>query len=93
VSTKEQDDQEANRSAMLSAGPYLTLGIQLAVTVVAMFFVGRYCDEQFSTAPWLMIVALFVGCTGGLIKFIRTVNELAKQEDERSGKNKHTADR
>ncbi len=73
---------------MLSAGPYLTLGIQLALTVVVMFFAGRWCDEKFSTAPWLMIAALFAGCTGGLIKFIRTVNDLAKQDDERARKNK-----
>ena len=80
----EPNGEEENRSAMLSAGPYLTLGIQLAVTVVALFFLGRYCDEKFSTSPWLMITALFLGSTGGLIKFIRTVNELAKQDDERA---------
>ena len=77
------DPDEDSRSAMLSSGPYLTLGIQLAITVVAAFFFGRWCDEKLSTSPWLMIAALFIGCTGGLIKFIRTVNELAKQDDER----------
>ena len=71
---------------MLSSGPYLTLGIQLAMTVVAAFFLGRWCDEKLSTAPWLMIAALFIGCTGGLIKFIRTVTDLAKQDDERNRK-------
>lgn len=80
----DQTGDEENRSAMLAAGPYLTLGIQLAVTVVAMFFLGRWCDEKFSTSPWLMIAALCVGCTGGLIKFIHTVNELARQDDERA---------
>ena len=78
-----------HRSAMVSAGPYLTLGIQLAITVVVMFFVGRWCDERFSTAPWLMITALAFGCTGGLIKFIRTVTNLAHEDDERAkGKNR-----
>lgn len=87
------DTEEENRSAMLSAGPYLTLGIQLAATVVVMFFLGRYADEWLSTSPWLMIAALVVGCAGGLIKFIRTVNVLAKQDDERARakSGKHTA--
>jgi F0F1-type ATP synthase assembly protein I len=82
--TPEEDKEEVNRSAMLSAGPYLTLGIQLAMTVVAAFFIGRLCDEKFSTAPWLMITAIVAGSAGGLIKFIRTVNDLAKQDDERA---------
>lgn len=84
MTTDDEHRDEENRSAMLSAGPYLTLGIQLALTVVVVFFIGRYLDEKFSTSPWLMIAALFVGCTGGLIKFIRTVNELSKQDDERA---------
>jgi len=93
VNPGEQDRDEEHRSAMLSAGPYLTLGIQLAVTVVVMFFLGRYADEWLSTTPWLMIAALVVGCAGGLIKFIRTVNELARQDDERARakSGKHTA--
>ncbi|HLP17894.1 MAG TPA: AtpZ/AtpI family protein [Bacteroidota bacterium] len=78
--------EEEQQSAMRAAGPYLTLGIQLALTIVVLFFIGRLLDAQFSTSPWLMITALFVGCTGGLIKFIRTVNTLSKQDDERAGK-------
>jgi F0F1-type ATP synthase assembly protein I len=74
------------QSALRAAGPYLTLGIQMAATIVVMFFIGRYCDEKFSTAPWLMITALALGCTGGLITFIRTVIELTKQDDERARK-------
>lgn len=78
---------EGEQSAMRAAGPYLTLGIQLAVTIVLLFFIGRWLDERFGTSPWIMIAALFIGCAGGLIQFIRTVIALTRREDERAGKN------
>jgi ATP synthase protein I len=86
VSAPEPDEPGSDSSAYRAAGPYLTLGIQLAATIVVLFFVGRYLDARLSTTPWLMIAALFIGCTGGLIKFIHTVNVLTRQEDERAGK-------
>lgn len=78
----EENDQ---KSDMLSIAPYLTLGAQLAATVVAFFFVGKYADEYFETKPWLMISLIMVGVIGGMIKFFRTVIELGKkEEDERN---------
>ncbi len=70
-----------------STAPYLTLGIQLAITVVVFFFIGRFADDYFGTKPWLMVVSIFVGSIGGLIKFFRTVIDLSKKEEnERHGK-------
>lgn len=86
MTTQAEKDGTDERTALRAAGPYLTLGIQLAMTIVVFFFLGRFLDGYFSTSPWLMITALFVGCTGGLIKFIRTVTVLTRQDDERAGK-------
>lgn len=77
---------EQERSALRAAAPYLTLGIQLALTIVVLFFIGRWLDDRFSTSPWLMIAALFLGCAGGLIQFIRTVTALTRKDDEDAGK-------
>jgi F0F1-type ATP synthase assembly protein I len=62
-------------------GPFLTLGLQLALSVVVFFFLGRWLDDQFNTAPWLMIAGLAIGITGGFISFFRTVLALGKKED------------
>ena len=73
--------------ALRETAPYLTLGIQLAITVVVFFFLGKYADDYFGTKPWLMIAGIAVGSAGGMIKFFRTVNELSNTEkDERSEK-------
>lgn len=70
-----------------STGPYLTLGAQLAITVVVFFFIGKYADEYFGTKPWLMVSAVVIGTVGGLIKFFRTVIDLSnKEENERRDK-------
>ena len=65
-------------------GPYLTLGLQLALTVVVFFFIGRWVDNWLGTSPWLMIVGLGLGIAGGFLQFFRTVIALGKEEDEKA---------
>ena len=72
----------------LQLGPYLTLGLQLAISVVVCFFLGRWLDSVFDTTPWLMIAGLALGITGGFISFFRTVIALGKKEDEEAAERK-----
>jgi F0F1-type ATP synthase assembly protein I len=65
--------------------PYLTLGLQLAISVVVFFFVGRWLDGQFGTSPWLMIAGLLIGTAGGFIQFFRTVAALGRKQDRGKG--------
>lgn len=69
------------RKLVTEFGPFLTLGLQLAISVVAFFFLGRWLDEKFETAPWLMILGLLVGIAGGFTNFFRTVIALGKKEE------------
>ncbi|MCK9281178.1 MAG: AtpZ/AtpI family protein [Melioribacteraceae bacterium] len=69
---------------MQQAGPYLGLGTQLAATIVAMFFLGRFLDEQLNTFPILILVFTFAGAAAGLYNFIKTVLEL--NEKRKKGK-------
>jgi ATP synthase protein I len=74
------EEPEGARSWGSAAGPFLTLGIQLALTVVVFFFLGRWLDDRFGTAPWLMRGGLALGVTGGMISFFRTVIALGRKE-------------
>lgn len=65
-------------------GPVLTLGLQLALSVVVFFFLGRWLDQWLGTSPWLMIAGLAVGIAGGFIQFFRTALALGKKEDEQA---------
>lgn len=73
---------------MSSAGPFLTLGLQLALSVVVMFFLGRWLDQKFGTDPWLMLCGLALGVVGGFVHFFRTAIALGKQEDTAAGERK-----
>ena len=67
-------------------GPFLTLGMQLAISVVGFFFIGRWIDGKLNTEPWFMLVGLCIGVAGGFVKFFRTASRLGKESDrEKNG--------
>ena len=70
-------------------GPFLTLGLQLAITVVAFFFLGQWLDREWETSPWLMLTGLAIGILGGLIRFFKTAMEIGKKS-ENNGKQRDT---
>ncbi|HEY6437728.1 MAG TPA: AtpZ/AtpI family protein [Ignavibacteriaceae bacterium] len=53
-------------------GPYVGLGLQLAVTVTVMVFIGIWLDGQFETKPILTIVFSFFGVVAGMYTFIKS---------------------
>lgn len=58
--------------------PYLGLGMQLAVTVTAMVFLGIWLDGEFSTTPVLTIIGAFLGIFTGMYHFIKSVTKSGK---------------
>ena len=82
-----QGDRDGWRDVV---GPYLTMGMELAIAVVGMFFIGRWIDGHWGTEPWGMYAGLFLGVVGGFIRFIRRALALGASEDaqqEKDGKN------
>jgi F0F1-type ATP synthase assembly protein I len=69
-------------------GPFLTLGLQLAIAVVAFFFLGRGLDAWRGTTPWGMLGGLAVGVTGGMISFFRTAIALGKEQDREAAEHR-----
>ena len=54
-------------------GPYLSLGLQLAITVTVMVFIGIWLDEKFGLSPILTIVFAMLGVSAGMYNFIKSV--------------------
>jgi len=82
-----QDDLEAGR-AYREVGPYLNLGLQLALTVVIFFLLGWWLDSHYNTSPLFQLVGAFVGVVGGMTKFLKSVVELSKKEETSKSKSR-----
>lgn len=68
---------------MREVGPYLTLGIQLALTVLIFCGIGYWLDKHFNTAPlWIAIFTTF-GSISSMVYFILTVIRLQKKSDSK----------
>jgi ATP synthase protein I len=76
------EDNRSSTPGLRTFGPYLTMGMELAIAVVGMFLIGRWLDSLWGTDPWLMVVGLAIGVTGGFIRFFRKAIDLGKEEDE-----------
>lgn len=73
---------EQKRTWAGDLGPFLTLGLQLALAVVVFFFAGKWCDDQFGTAPWCTLAGVVIGIAGGLTQFLRTALRMGRKSDE-----------
>jgi ATP synthase protein I len=60
-------------------GPYIGLGLQLAISVTVMVFIGIWLDGIFETDPILTVVFSFLGVFVGMYTFIRTVIKAEKK--------------
>jgi uncharacterized membrane protein YfcA len=59
--------------------PYLGLGLQLAVTVVAMVFLGSWLDNKFNFNYILTLVFGIMGISIGIYNLIKTVTDLERK--------------
>lgn len=71
---------KAYREAM----PYLTIGIQMAAIVVILIFIGKWADEKLNTAPWLLLLGIFLGIGSSFYHFFKTVIEMNKKSSNKN---------
>lgn len=71
--------------ALRSAGPMLGAGAQFAASVILMFFLGKWADNSFGTAPWLMVTGLAFGFAAGMVSFIKAARRASDEADAESG--------
>ena len=80
-SLPKSHDDEQYQEAMKESGPYLTLGIQMAMSIAAFAGIGYWIDSVNKTSPlWLGILAA-TGAVLSLTFFIVTVLRLSKNEE------------
>ena len=78
MALKPEDDSGIAKS-LRDVGPYLGLGLQLAVTIVVFVLLGSWLDKKFSKNYIFTLVAGLFGIGIGLYNLIRTVTYLEKR--------------
>ncbi len=59
--------------AMRDAGPYLGLGLQLAVSLLAFVAIGYWADRLLGTEPWLLSVGIVLGMVAIFVRIVYLV--------------------
>lgn len=83
----EDNSSEENYTGKkyVEVGPYLGLGVQLAASIVLMFFLGYWLDGKFGTSPLLTIIMSFLGGFAGIYNVIKTVLNLNRKSKGEKG--------
>jgi len=79
--TRKQGTSEGK--IMRQLAPYLSLGTQLAASVLLLGGAGWFADEYFGTTPWMLVGGLSLGSVVGLIQFLRSVSKLSERDKDR----------
>jgi F0F1-type ATP synthase assembly protein I len=79
-------EQRSTLESLREYTPYLTLGFQLAATVVVFFLIGEWADRRWDASPWFKLTGLFLGTVGGFVKFFRTIANLDRKNKDTPGK-------
>lgn len=65
--------------SMREVGPYLGLGLQLAITIVAMVLLGSWLDGKFQSGSVFTLICGIIGISAGIYNLIKTVNGLERR--------------
>ena len=51
----------------------------MAACILIGYFIGRYLDAKFGTAPWLLIVSLLMSMTAGFLEVYKIVKKVMRE--------------
>jgi F0F1-type ATP synthase assembly protein I len=75
----------SNRAKIIKElAPYMTLGIDFAITVSLFALLGYWLDGKYSTSPLWILILSFFGIAVGFYKFIRITLKKKKMNGGKS---------
>ncbi|MFP4527592.1 MAG: AtpZ/AtpI family protein [Candidatus Kapaibacterium sp.] len=82
----QQYKRRETRKLTKEIGPYVNLGLQLAITVGLFVYIGYWLDGKWDTEPAMIITFSMLGIAVGMFTFIRTVLNANKKKPGRKDK-------
>ncbi len=71
------------QQSLHEASSYISLGMQLALTMVFFVVGGHFLDRWLATAPWLLLVGAVLGMTAVFVHLFHLVAQLNKKSEAR----------
>ena len=56
-----------------SPASFAGAGVQFVVAILLFLYVGKWADSKLGTAPWLLMLGVFVGAGTGFYSFYRRI--------------------
>ncbi len=69
------DSSSTFRALGLTGG----IGAAMAASILGGYFLGRYLDAKFGTAPWLLVLTLLLCMTAGFLEVYKIVKKVTKE--------------
>jgi F0F1-type ATP synthase assembly protein I len=57
------------------------VGLQFALSIVVFLYVGQWIDRRLGTAPWFLLIGVFVGAGAGFYSMYRKLMKAQARED------------
>jgi F0F1-type ATP synthase assembly protein I len=66
-----------------SPASFAGAGVQFVLSILLFLYLGKWLDGKLGTAPWLLMVGVFVGASAGFYSFYRRI--MAASRDHGDG--------
>ncbi|HEV7704954.1 MAG TPA: AtpZ/AtpI family protein [Gemmatimonadaceae bacterium] len=81
--TDPSSEREKARAGDGSNGPspaqFAGSGVQFVVAILLFLYLGKWLDAKLGTAPWLLMLGVFVGAGAGFYSFYRRIMAASKR--------------
>ena len=74
---------KGRRRILRELGPYLTLGLELGLTMIVWSVIGYLLDRWLETLPWLTLIGALVGMVSVFIQLARAAKRAANTKGGR----------
>ncbi|HVE77412.1 MAG TPA: AtpZ/AtpI family protein [Gemmatimonadaceae bacterium] len=66
---------------MKSASQFAGIGIQFALAIVLFLYAGQWVDRRLGTAPWFLLLFVFLGAGGAFYGMYRKLTAAQEREE------------
>jgi ATP synthase protein I len=72
---------DADGGAGTSPGEFAGLGLAFAICTVGGLYLGQWLDRKLGTAPWMLLIGVFVGAGGSFYSMYRKLMAAQAREE------------